>query len=186
VNRPGLARELALALLVAAAGAFGLRIAELAFGTALALRLCIAGCGAAFALTLLAAAHGRAGRIVAPLGLVALDLALFASGAPLALWAAAQACTLWLLRCAYFHKSAFVALADAGLAVLALGAATASLRHSGSAFLALWSFGLVQALYTLLPADPAARAAPASPECDADERFDAAQRRAEAALRRLV
>jgi len=49
-------------------------------------------------------------------------------------------------------------------------------------FLALWCFGLVQALHALLPA-----AATAPPGAGADEdRFDAAQRQAEAALRRLV
>jgi hypothetical protein len=183
MNRPRLVRELAIALVVAFAAAAGLRAAELVFGTALALRLAIAGAGAAFAVALIAAVPGRAGRLVAPLALLALDAALLGVGAPIALWVAAQAGALWLLRCAYVHNSVFVSLADAGLAVLALGAAAASLRHSGSLFLALWCFGLVQALHCLLPAPTAALPHPAAADGD---RFDHAQRQAEAALRRLA
>lgn len=180
MNRTSLWRELGIALLLSIGSAVLFRAGAWVLGAGLAFRLTLAAIGIGYVLAILAAAPRRAGRLAALLLFVALDLALFLLHAPLALWASSQAFLLWLLRCSYFHKSIPAAMLDLGLAGLALGAAQTALSHNGSVFLALWSYGLIQALHALLP-----RLAKATPHTCVD-RFDTAHRHAEAALRRLA
>lgn len=182
MKRPGFWRELAVASAVSVAGAVGFHLANTVLGPWIALRLLVAGAGAAYALACLAAAPTRIGRIAAAMLFVALDTALVVFHAPLWMWAGAQVFALWLLRCSYFHRSALAALGDLVLATCAIAAAWVALLHNGSAFLALWTFGLVQALFVFVPATLAPAAAPAA----ATNRFDQAQRTAEAALRRMT
>ena len=182
MKRPGFWRELAIAFAVSVVGAVGFHLANGLLGPWIALRLLVAGAGAAFALAYLASAPTRIGRIAAVMLFVVLDVALVVFHAPLWIWAASQVFALWLLRCSYFHGSAFAALGDLMLATCAIAAAWAALLHNGSAFLALWTFGLVQALFVFIPATLTPAAATAAPT----HRFDQAQRTAEAALRRMT
>jgi hypothetical protein len=181
MTRPGFWRELGIAFAISVTGAVGFHLANALLGPWIALRLLVAGAGAAFALGCLAAAPTRVGRVAAAMLFVALDIALAVFHAPLWMWAATQVFALWLLRCSYFHRSAFTALGDLVVATCAIAAAWTALLHNGSAFLALWTFGLVQALYVFIPAT-IATVTPATPI----NRFDQAQRTAQAALRRMT
>ncbi len=90
---------------------------------------------------------------------------------------------VWLVRSLYFHAGILPALADLALNALAVAASVWALSHTGSVFLAVWSFFLAQALFAAIP--PSARGRRSAGDRDA-ERFARAERRAEAALRRLA
>lgn len=182
MSRHGLWRELSIALGLSIGGAIMFRCGAWVLGTGLAFRLTLATIGAGYALALLTVMPSRVGRLATLLLFVALDLALFLLHAPLTLWGGGQAFLLWLLRCSYLHKNITTAMLDLGLAGLAVGMAQVGFLHNGSTFLALWSYGLIQALHTLLPRFTATTV---SPMVDAD-RFDTAYHQAEAALRRLT
>lgn len=94
-----------------------------------------------------------------------------------------QLAFIWLTRCFYFHTGLFGALADLALHGLAASAAVWAYSRSGSVFLSVWSFFLVEALFPLLPSSQ-------SIITDASEssnnlRFEQAHRTALSALERL-
>jgi len=184
MNRPSFWREVGVALALSIAGAIAFHATAVVIGSATALRLVIAGLGIVYAISLLRGLGARVGRMLAIGAWLALDVALFVFDTPLLLWLMAQTFAIWLLRCWCCYASLFAALADGALGMFALAATEVAAAHSHSVFLALWSFFLVQALFVLIPEDPRQRHATALPD-DAD-RFDQAQRSAEAALRRLA
>ncbi len=60
-------------------------------------------------------------------------------------------CTIWMLRCLYHHSNLISAMLDLVLNILSVLVALWALFHSGSVFLSLWSFFLVQALFIIIP-----------------------------------
>jgi hypothetical protein len=111
----------------------------------------------------------------------AVAIAVFVSSVPLAF--VVHALLLWLVRSLYFHNGVLAALADLGLSVLAVAAAVATAAHSQNAFLTLWTFFLVQALFVAIPESLASP----EPSVRADDApFRRAQQAADSAFRRLV
>jgi hypothetical protein len=92
---------------------------------------------------------------------------------------------IWLVRVLYHHTSMLSAAADLGLTSLAVVFATWAAYRSGSAWLALWCFFLLQAFFVWLPAGDRRRWAPQLPAEDGAA-FERARRAAETALRRLA
>lgn len=90
---------------------------------------------------------------------------------------------LWLLRSLIRYTSLLPALTDAGLILFALASAYVALLHSHSLALALWSFFLVQALTTFIPASFFIPTPLAKTQAD---KFNCAYRTAENALKRLT
>ncbi len=195
--RPAFGEGAVVAFLFALVGA-ALVHGAAGIGAPLSLRVCVVALSGAYALYLLSRAPSAVGRWVTPVVWVLL-LALTWS-VSLGVFVFAQAAFLWLVRTVYFHDGLIAATADAGLWALgfcfALWAA-----GTGSVFLAVWAFFLVQALFVWVPArvpgrvpgrvrgrvatgvpDAGARAAPA----DETIRFAEAQRNADAALTRLA
>ncbi len=109
--------------------------------------------GGAYTLYLLSRSEERTGRIATVVvWCVATALAaVFASSLPLFL--ICQVASIWLIRSLYFHGSIVTALADLGIGGLALAFAIWAAKSSGSVFLSIWCFFLVQALFVALPAD---------------------------------
>ena len=139
--------------------------------------------GGAYTLYLLSRSEERTGRIATVVvWCVATTLAaVFADSLPLFL--ICQVASIWLIRSLYFHGSIVTALADLGIGALALAFAIWAAKSSGSVFLSIWCFFLVQALFVALPADIGAKA-----QCDdgSDQPFKRAERSATAAIRRLA
>lgn len=151
-------------------------------GAGAALRLLIALLGLAYVLYLLSCSATRVGRVVTVAGWLAVSAATWLLAPPLALYAVVHVGLIWLVRSLYLYSSVVCALADLGLAVLGTLVAVGTIEHTGSLFLALWSFFLVQALTAAVPAALKSRPrAPAAP----DEPFERARRIAEAALQRI-
>ena len=142
----------------------------------------IALLGGASLVLVLHAAEARVGRLVTVAAWFTLTTLLLLTGASTWIFVLCQVALVWLARALYLHDGLLAAGADLALQALAVCAAIAAGRHSGSTFLALWSYFLVAALAAFIPS-PAAGAAAASPATG--DAFDAALRSAEGALRRM-
>jgi hypothetical protein len=153
------------------------------WGTAVIIKLLIAVLGLVYIGFLLSRSEERLGRLTA--------IAVWLSSAVLAWYFAPTLFTytlvhlgsLWILRSLYFYSSAFSALLDLGLTSLAVCAALWAAQVTGSVFLTIWCFFLVQALFPVIPVSM--RRPKRSRQRDKDQRFSRAYRSAEAAVRRI-
>ena len=184
MSRQGFWREAGVALGLSIVGALAWSALSMLLNPALAMRWVIAALGIAYAITQLRGLDVRIGRILAVGAWLALDIALFALDPPLLGWLLVQAAAIWILRCWACHGSFSAALIDGVLGLFAVAAGVVVIRATHSAFLALWSFFLIQALFVFIPAS--LRAAPRNCEPDNEDRFSQAQRSAESALQRLA
>jgi hypothetical protein len=184
MKTPGFLRELVVALVLSVAGAVVYGALSRVAGSPAAIRIAIVVVGAVYVMLFLRDVRARIGHVVVAAALVAMDIGWFAFDPPRTVWLLAHGLAIWLVRCLYLHDGVLGALADGVIGAFALAAATVTIAHTHSVFLALWSFLLVQASFVLIPrhADDRNRAACAN---DADG-FDSAFRSAEAALRRLT
>ncbi|MDX1605124.1 MAG: hypothetical protein R3202_02965 [Candidatus Competibacterales bacterium] len=132
------------------------------------------------ALHLIAVSRERAGRVLVVLVWLLATALLWALAPPLGAYALALVGGLWLVRVLYHHPGPLAALLDLALGGLAYAAGLWATAQTGSLFLALWCFFLVQALFVLIPFT-FARPDPVAAESD----FDRASRSAEAALKKL-
>ena len=183
MKRPSFLQGVLVALVLSFFGSALFAALAPVFGGVTVLRLLIALLGLAYVLYLISRSTARVGRL--------LTLALWLSGSaltwllapPLAVYALLHVGMASLIRSLYLYASVLSALLDLGLCALSVTAAVGTMAHSGSLFLALWCFFLVQALFSIIPAS--LKAAGARCEVAAEEPFDRAQRAAEAALRRI-
>jgi hypothetical protein len=185
MKTPTLMQGLLVALLLSFFGGVVHTALSLVWPAEAGLRLVIALVALAYLLYLLSSSRVRTGRLVATVlwGLVTAGLLY---GAPsLLTYTLVHIGLIWLLRSLYHYRVLLPLLADLGLCALGLCTALWALSQSGSLFLALWSFFLVQALFVSLP-DRWRRSLDrgADPQ-GGDARFQRAQNTADAALRRL-
>jgi hypothetical protein len=170
---------LALALSLIGGACYGAMILFLPAGGVL--RPLIAGLGFAYVVYLLSRRRERVGRLTTFALWAAMAGGVWLGSPPLPLYILVHVGAIWLARSLYFHAALASALADLALNGLALAAAVWAMAHSGSLFLGLWCFFLVQALFVAIPSFVR------SPDSDPDskDRFQHAYRAAETALRRL-
>ena len=147
------------------------------------LRLLIAGLGLGYVIYLLRRTPERIGRITTLAAWSVAAVITWVMTPPLTLYVLIHIGLVWLIRSLYFYSSLLSALADLGLGGLAFASAVWALVHTGSLFLALWCFFLVQALFVAIPPSMKQQAQVAS--SDPEDRFQHAHRAAEAALRKL-
>jgi hypothetical protein len=176
-------REIATGFVLAACGAAALAALTPFFGWSTALRAVIALLGFAAVLDVLASSRERVGRVTT---VAAWTLgAAIAAGVPLPLTAyvLVHAGLLWLVRALYRYSSLVPALGDFALCLLGAAFAAWAAQRTGSAWLALWCFFLVQSFHVLLPESLNRTAGDARD--DGVDAFTRAQRAAEAAVRRM-
>lgn len=173
----------AVAFVLAAAGAAVFAATTPWLAASFAIRAIAIASGGAYVLYLLSRSEERTGRVATvTVWCVATALATaFASSLPLFL--ICQVASIWLIRSLYFHGSIVAALADLGIGVLALAFAVWAAKGSGSVFLSIWCFFLVQALFVALPADGSVKA---QRDDGSEQPFKRAERSATAAIRRLA
>lgn len=92
--------------------------------------------------------------------------------------------TIWLARSLYFHASVIAAFLDLLLIIMAGGAASWALLHTGSLLAAIWIFFLCQSLFCAIPnfSKPASEIQFGTNHAN---RFQSAHRVAEEAVRKL-
>jgi len=156
------------------------------FPNAGALRLTLAGLGLGYVIYLLSRSQERVGRIAALTVWALTAGATWLVQPSLLLYVLVHLSLIWLIRSLYFHAGVLCTLADLGLTSLGLAAAIWAAAESGSVFLSIWCFFLVQALFVAIPTR-LNRGPGANPPGGAEpDRFQCAHRSAQAALRKLT
>ena len=150
-----------------------------------AARLIIPALGLAYGLYLLSRSKARVGRVTALSLWFVLAAATWWVAPPLPLYMLIHVTAVWLLRSLYFHSGVVPALLDLGLSALSVSASVWAITRTGSVFLAIWTFFLVQALFVMIPPSLLGKTRPEREIEPCDESFRQARRRADAALRQL-
>jgi hypothetical protein len=184
MRRPSFFHGVVVALVIAAAaGAMYPALAPM-LGAGTALRLIVPVLALAYLIFLFRRSTGSTGRITTVAVWLAVSAAAWLVAPPIPVYLLIHAGLLWLVRSLYFYSSAIPALLDLGMSALSVSAATWAMSRSGSLFLAVWCFFLVQALFVAIPHRLGRLAHEDAGEID-DDAFERARRRADAALRQL-
>ena len=183
MKRPTFFHGVVLAGLLGVAGSAFVAAFLPFLGTVTVARLVVPGMALAYVLYLLSRSDQRTGRvtILALWSVTAVAAWLFVSS--FTFYLLIHAGTIWLIRSLYYYSGIVPSLLDFTLSGFAAVFALGTLHRTGSVFLAVWAFFLVQALFVAIPASLRRRqAAPAA----ADDAFDRSRRQAEAALAQLA
>jgi len=185
MKQPTFPEGIAVALAASLAGSMLYTATEVVLPGVPVLRLLIAGIGLAYVIYLLSRSPERVGRITAAVAWVLIAGVLWFTQPPLLLYMCVHLGMIWLIRSLYFYASALSALADLGLSGLSLAAALWAITRTGSVFLGIWCFFLVQALFVLIPKSVRRNSGRSQTGHDANDRFQHAYRVADAAVRKL-
>jgi hypothetical protein len=137
-----------------------------------------------YVLYLLSQTSERTGRVTSFLVWSATTVALTLSGCGLTAMLVSQVLMISALRALYFHNGVLPVLLDGALSFFALAAAVWAFVHSGSLFLAIWTFFLVQAAFVLIPACRSGDLSAGSTHSDST--FTQSHRAADQAINRLA
>ncbi len=185
MKRVGFLGGVGVAAILSLAGGAGFAGLSAMVSPAVALPWLIAAVAGAYIGFLLAKSPSRPGRLVALAAWLVATAAALAIAPHAGIVLVTQLLGIWLVRSLYFHTSVLAALADLLLNALAVGAGIWAAQQSGSVFMALWCFFLVQALFVYIPAN-FPRTAADNEQTPAVDAFSQAHRCAEEAVRRLV
>ena len=179
--RAGFLRGVIIAAALALTGAVGYAGLSSILGGGSALQLITVLLGGCYVLYLLHTARDRSGRIATFGAWLLVSSSVWLADPGLGLVLITQAVLISLTRALYHHSSVLAGLLDLCLSAFALSAAVWASNESGSVFLTIWCFFLVQALFVGIPSD----FRQARPN-DTPDHFDRASRTAEAAIRRIA
>jgi len=111
-------------------------------------------------------------------------IAMWWFGPTLAVYLLVHVGAIWLVRSLYFYSSVLPSLLDLGLSVFSISAFGWALERTGSVFLGIWCFFLVQALFVLIPKSYS-NVNSAKRHITESDRFARAERQANQALHKL-
>lgn len=185
MKRPTFLEGVSVAIAISLAGAVLYTAVETVFPTIPVLRLLIAGISLVYVVYLLSRSPERVGRVTAAAAWLLVAGLLWFTQPPLLIYVLGHLGAVWLIRSLYFYSSALSALADMGLNGLGLAAAIWALTRTGSVFLGLWCFFLVQALFVMIPKNYRHKPGPSKAGHESEDRFQHAYRVAETAVRKL-
>ncbi len=185
MKRPGFLQGVGVALVAALLGEVVFVALAPMVGSVTALHLVIAAASFSYIVYLLRCSGVRLGRLTTLLGWLLVTVTTAWMAPPLMLYLLVHVAMVWLVRSLYFYSSLLPALADLGLNFIAVAAVVWATVQSGSLMLALWCFFLLQALFVTLPRSMDKAAVKATGIAAEENRFEQAQRTAQAALRKL-
>ena len=183
MKRPGFFNGVLVALVFALVGGAAFAGLTTVFSTFAVLELVVTGLAGSYVGYLLGRSEDRSGNVAAFVFWLISAFAAWLLAPNLAVLLCVHVVMIWLVRSLYFHGGVLTALADLGLSALALGSAVWAAQQTGSMFMAVWCFFLVQALFVVIPisfAEPAGRSD------GQPDKFSRAYRAAEAAVRRMA
>jgi len=154
-------------------------------GLGAVMRLVIPALALAYLLYLFSRSTERLGRVTALSAWAVLAALTWWVAPPLPLYLLTHVAAIWLLRSLYFYSGVVPALMDLGISTLSISATVWAITRSGSIFLATWCFFLVQALFVAIPPALAKKRTEQQSTPVESERFEAARRQADSALRQL-
>ena len=181
-TKTSLGAGLAAAFVFSACGAALLTALSPWLGAATALRAVVALLGFAYTVHVLGRSGERVGRLTTIVCWLGVAGGAWLADLPLVGYVLLHVGLAWLVRSLYHYSGLLPALADFGLSLLGAAFAVWAAQRSGSAWLALWCFFLVQAFHALIPPTLAQRGAALAA---GDGAFERAHRAAEAAVRCL-
>lgn len=149
-------------------------------------RLVIAGVSFFYILYLFLRTKERTGRITVISIWFVLTVTSLIFVSSLMLYICIQLFMIWILRSLYFYNSIFSAFIDLILNGMSLIVAVWSWSVSGSLFLTLWCFFLMQALFVFIPKNFIAKEKVKSVYRPADDKFEHAYHAAEVAVSKLI
>jgi hypothetical protein len=151
MKNPGIIDGVMVALVISlSAGAASLVLGGfIAYATLFNLVLC--GSTLIYLVYLLKRSKAKVGRVVVIAGWAAASLGCWLLEVPLFTQVLVQAGIIWLVRSLYFHGSILATALDFGLVSVGLAASAWAMVNTGSLGGALWSFFLVQALFSWIP-----------------------------------
>jgi hypothetical protein len=182
-NTVTLGGGLVVAFVASACGAALLAALTPWFGGASTLRAVVALLGFAYTLYVVARSGERVGRVTTVAGWLVIAIGAWAAPLSLAGYVLVHVGLVWLVRSLYCYSSVVPALVDLGVSLLGAAFAAWAAQRSGSAWLALWCFFLLQAFHVLIPASLTRDRVALD---TGNEPFARAHRAAEAAVRRLT
>ncbi len=185
MNQPTFLEGVSVALAASLVGSLFYTAMDVVFPGIPVLRLLIAAIGLAYVVYLLSRSPERVGRITAAAAWLLVAGVLWFTHPPLLLYVLVHLGTLWLIRSLYFYSSVLSAFADLGLNGLALAAAIWAVTRTGSVFLGIWCFFLVEALFVLIPKNVKRMPGTGPAGHEYEDRFQHAYRIAEGAVRKL-
>ncbi len=106
---------------------------------------------ACYLLYLMIRSQTKLGRFTAFLLWFVVTASSWFAAIPLSLFILVQLGIIWMIRSLYFYSSLFSAASDLFLTGISIAAALWAGFHSGTLFLALWSFFLIQSLFIFIP-----------------------------------
>ena len=145
-------------------------------------RLLIAALGFGYIVYLLGRSHERVGRITTLAIWATLAGTIWLLEPSLPTYVVMHIGLIWLVRSLYFYSSMFSAFIDLGLNGLSLAAAIWAAHRTGSTFLSIWCFFLIQALFVYIPTSMSRQG---HADLEAEHRFERAYQAAETALRKF-
>jgi len=185
MKQPTFLEGVGVALATSLVGSMLYTAMEVVFPGVPVLRLLIAAIGLAYVVYLLSRSPERVGRITAAAAWLLVAGVLWFTHPPLMFYVLMHLGTLWLIRSLYFYSSALSALTDLGLNGLGLAAAIWAVTRTGSVFLGIWCFFLVQALFVIIPKSVNRKPGTGQAGHAREDRFQHAYRVADAAVRKL-
>ena len=149
------------------------------------LRLAIPALGLAYLLYLISRSEERVGRVTVIACWSVLAAVTWWLAPPLPVYFLIHVGAVWLVRSLYFYSGVMPALLDLGLSGLSICASVWAITRSGSVFLAIWCFFLVQALFVAIPAAISRPQSKKRTTTTDNQRFERARQQADKALRQL-
>ena len=175
----------AVAFVAAISAAVLLTALPQVFGMDIAFRLVVSAIGFGYILYLLHRSHEPVGRIAVIALWTVLTTVVWLLNLPLLAYMGVQLGAIWLIRSLYFYTSVLSAFADLGLSGMSLLTAFWAVSWTGSIFLSLWCFFLLQSLFVFIPASWKAKTFKGKKSPSGENPFDLAHRAAEAAVHKL-
>lgn len=183
MRRESFMRGVVVAFVIAVFSATAFMALKPVFGSVLVVRWLIAAGAGLYIVYLLSRSTEKSGRLAVPTLWVLGTITAWYCAPTLIVFLLAQTGMVWLVRSLYFHSGIVAALLDLGVCGAGVLAAVAAAHSSHSVFLSVWSFFLVQALFTTIPA--VLKPDSPDPAITADERFHRALATAQTAVRRV-
>ena len=140
----------------------------------------------AYIVYLLARSPEKTGRIVVLTAWSIIATLAWILSLPLPLFVLVHVALLWLIRSLYFYSSILSALIDLGLVGFGSSVAIWAGVYTGSLFLSIWCFFLIQALFVVIPTRMTRQSSIQHFHSEHEDAFECAHRSAEAALRKLL
>lgn len=147
-------------------------------------KLLIPGLAFAYLLFLFRSSDERIGRLTTLVLWGVLATLTWWFSPPLGLYLLVHVGAIWLVRSLYFYSGVFPSLIDLGLSALSISAFGWAIERTGSIFLGIWCFFLVQALFVAIPKRIAKRSKRIEPKVDSNG-FEQARRQADKALQQI-